>query len=653
MWQETSISLGRGLMSTPSTVFYVAHRPPSPYHVSDVVCLAILRQNAHLLSNGTVTHALGRACRPKPIHLPASRPFVLNSPFIKPPADISMPTIAATKTAAGPTSATDAAAFTQQQIAQELNNNFNPLPVYSKTPVNTKHLRKELISYPDQVFVDNLIHSFQHGFSIGYSGPEFCNIAPNLQSASLNSTAIFNCIYEELKQKRMSGPFTGPPLQNFRTSPIGVIPKKDSNKFRMITDLSSPKSISINDFINDSEASVSFNNFDSAVSIVSSLGRGALMAKLDIKSAFRICPVRQEDWHYLGFSFLGFYFVDLCLPFGLRSSVERFTQLSDTLLWIMKNNCKIANCTHYLDDFYLAGPPSSPQCEDDMQKTIALFKNLGVPLAPEKIEGPVTNLTFLGIEIDSQTMSIRLPEEKLSALISLLQKWSEMRKCTKRELLSLIGKLSFASKVIPSGRMFVRRLIDLSMTVERLSHRISLNSEARKDISWWANYLPAWNGRYKILDSLTTPCHQLHIYTDASGEIGLGIYNNGKWVSKTWPKEHKQKSIQWKEIFPVYVCCYLWGKEFQGKRLLFHCDNLAVVNIWSAQSCKSPEIMAVLRKLFYIAAQHEFTVHIKHIPGVNNVLADCLSRSQISKFFTLAPLASSHPTEVPDELWRV
>ena len=183
-----------------------------------------------------------------------------------------------------------------------------------------------------------------------------------------------------------------------------MVPKKDSNKFRMITDLSSPKGISINDFINDSEASVAFNNFDSAVSIVSSLERGALMAKLDIKSAFRICPVRQEDWHYLGFSFMGLYFVDLCLPFGLRSSVERFTQLSDSLLWIMKNNHKIVNCTHYLDEFFLAGPPSSPQCHEGMQKTISLFNNLGVLLAPEKIVGPLTKLIFLGIEIDSQTM---------------------------------------------------------------------------------------------------------------------------------------------------------------------------------------------------------------------------------------------------------
>ena len=142
---------------------------------------------------------------------------------------------------------------------------------------------------------------------------------------------------------------------------------------------------------------------------------------------------------------MGAYFVDLCLPFGLCSSVERFTQLSDTVLWIMKNNHKMVNCTHYLDNFFLAAPTSSPQCQEEMQKTISLFNNLGVPVAPEKIVGPLTKFAFLGIEIDSQTMSLRLTEDKLSTLVAMLQKWSNLKKCMKRDLLSWIGKLSFAS----------------------------------------------------------------------------------------------------------------------------------------------------------------------------------------------------------------
>ena len=100
------------------------------------------------------------------------------------------------------------------------------------------------------------------------------------------------------------------------------------------------------------------------------------MAKLDIKSAFRICPVRPADWHLLGFVFQNLYFVDLRLPFGLPSSVNRFTQVSDTLSWIMKTNYHITNSTHYLDDFLLAGPKESRNCHTNMQTTINLFDKL-------------------------------------------------------------------------------------------------------------------------------------------------------------------------------------------------------------------------------------------------------------------------------------
>ena len=113
------------------------------------------------------------------------------------------------------------------------------------------------------------------------------------------------------------------PLPNLRFSPIEVVPKKNSDKVRMITDLSSPKGSTVDDFITDEESAVQFNYFDTAVNTVAGLGKGCLVAKLDIKSAFRICPVSPVDWHLLGFKFLDHYFVDLRLPFGLRSFVNR------------------------------------------------------------------------------------------------------------------------------------------------------------------------------------------------------------------------------------------------------------------------------------------------------------------------------------------
>ena len=66
--------------------------------------------------------------------------------------------------------------------------------------------------------------------------------------------------------------------------------------------------------------------------------------------------------------------------------------------------------------------------------------------------------------------------------------------CKKRELLSIIGKLIFISRVVRAGRTFVRRMIDLAKTVKHLHYRVKLNAVMKADIEWWITYLPTWNG---------------------------------------------------------------------------------------------------------------------------------------------------------------
>ena len=95
----------------------------------------------------------------------------------------------------------------------------------------------------------------------------------------------------------------------------------------------------------------------------------------------------------------------------------------------------------------------------------------------------------------SSLQEMRLPPDKLARLRACLPAWRTRQKCTKREMLSLIGVLSFACKVVRPGRIFLRWFIDLSMTVPALAHHISLTAAARADIAWWVEFLPSWNGR--------------------------------------------------------------------------------------------------------------------------------------------------------------
>ena len=89
---------------------------------------------------------------------------------------------------------------------------------------------------------------------------------------------------------------------------------------------------------------------------------------------------------------------------------------------------------------------------------------LHVPLALEKVEGPSTTISFLGILLDTVRMEIRLPEDKLVRIKDTLSTWLEKKKATKREILSLVGLLQHATKAVRCGRTFVGRMYAAAAT---------------------------------------------------------------------------------------------------------------------------------------------------------------------------------------------
>ena len=86
-----------------------------------------------------------------------------------------------------------------------------------------------------------------------------------------------------------------------------------------------------------------------------------------------------------------------------------------------------------------------------------------------------------------------------------------------------------------------------------------------------------------------------------------------------------------------------------GRRLLFHCDNIAVVSIVNSGSSRCPLVMCLVRALYHIAVSYNFDVKLIHVPGVDNIEADLLSRDLIMRFKSLfgaqyaaAPTPTSH-----------
>ena len=204
---------------------------------------------------------------------------------------------------------------------------------------------------------------------------------------------------------------------------------------------------SVNDGIDKPMCSLTYMRVDEVVHKVLSLGRGCQLAKIDIESAFRNVPVHPHDRHLLGLSWKGNMFIDVVLPFGLRSSPKIFNALADALQWITER-CSVSYLRHYLDDFITAGRPHSEECQTNLALLIELCALLGFPMAVDKREGPTTCLIFLGVELDTINFELRLPAEKLARLKAILRKWARLLSCRKRELQSLVGLLHDASIVI-------------------------------------------------------------------------------------------------------------------------------------------------------------------------------------------------------------
>ena len=509
-----------------------------------------------------------------------------------------------------------------------------------------------LANHPNKQLIEFFITGISQGFRIGYNTGQSSlkSASRNLPCASHHPEIVDQYLAEECAQHRVGGPYNSTLAPDVHVSRFGVIPKNHQpNKWRLIVDLSHPVGHSINDGIPKSLCSLSYITVDQAIGHIQKMGRGTLLAKIDIKHAFRLLPVHPADRHLLAMQWKNQIFIDTCLPFGLRSAPKLFNTLADLLSWILQTQ-GITPVLHYLDDFLLMGPPQSSICYKNLEVVKDVCAQLGIPLALEKVEGPSESLPFLGITLDTQSMEARLPADKLKRIVTLVSSWLTRKKATKREILSLVGLLQHATKVVKPGRTFITRMYATAAKVKKLSYYTRLTKEFRSDLQWWHMFLTKWNG----ISFLRTPyitCPQDHqIQTNASGSWGCGAHFNGRWLQHPWSSEWAPVNIMAKEMVPIVLSCAVWGKLLSRQRVEFRCDNRSLVDAITKGSSKEDMVMHLLRSLWFFTAVFDIEITVSHIPGVQNTAADLLSRNQLERFLVMNPLAPQKPTPIRPSL---
>lgn len=486
-----------------------------------------------------------------------------------------------------------------------------------------------------------------------YKGPQFQRLHTNWKSVKSFEKEVQASITKDINRGRKSGPFPLPPTVNFVSSPMGAFRKRLSNKVRTIHDLSWKPGSAVNDFIGNEVSSVQYITVDHAVEMIKKSGRGALQCKIDMEDAYKNIIVRPEDWNLLGSSWTDdegntVFYIDHVLPFGLRSSARLFDNFASCLEFFMR----MAGCQfvlHYLDDFWTCGSPGTMGCYNNLDKMLWVCSATGMPVNHGKTVIPVTCLEFLGVEIDSVEMELRISLERMSEVRAELDKWQARRSGTKRELLSLIGKLVFLARVIKPGRTFLRRLFDMSSSVSSLHHKVTLTLGAMEDIRWLCYVSVHWNRKSAFYDQVWTRSDVLQLATDASN-WGFGGVFSSSWFIERFSSAERQRPIAWRELLALVWACALWGPRLVNKRLIILCDNQSVVYSVNKGASKNHDMMVLVRLLYHITVEYNFDCRLSYINTVDNNAADALSRGDIQRFRSVLPHAKLHPCELRGSL---
>ena len=507
-----------------------------------------------------------------------------------------------------------------------------------------------LRDHPQPAKVSYVLSGLKHGFSLEYEGERSFRAPDNLPSAQIKPQLIRDRLAKEIQLGRMWGPFNQPPFKHLMCSPVGLVPKKDTEEMRMIMHLSYPYGESINDFIDKDKTSTSYQQFDDAIRLVQKFGQGCFMAKGDVKSAFKLAPMRYKDLECLGIFFQDQFYIDLTLPFGSSISCAIFEDISSLIHWIFEQQTKKL-FLHYLDDYFMCDK-TKKGCWIAYKGMQNVAANIGLPLSPDKLVPPTQCISFLGMGIDSIRMLIVVPQDKKEDILKHLQTVMQLKKTLVRNLQSLAGKLNFITKAVPQGRAFSARIYWTFKGMKPTWHT-SVTKELKKDLQMWIRFLQNYGGCTQIPQTQPTV---LQIYTDASAnpDLGWGAWCGSKWMWGTWDKPffHEQSpSIDFLELYAVVVAVFAWTSNLANKHVVVFSDNTPTVAVINDKLASSPNLMYLIRFFVLHCMLNNITVQARYLPGKFNKISDALSRFQFQKFHELHPSAEDTPTLCPTFLY--
>ena len=440
----------------------------------------------------------------------------------------------------------------------------------------------------------------------------------------------------------------------FVVNPLGLVLKP--NKVRVVVDASIS---GINDLMD-----LIYFPLPTAISAVKLMTKGCYMAKLDVSDAYLSILVHPEERKFLGVEcpLTGRYFTyDYC-PFGARNSGPIFCEAIASIVEAVRREWKRhgieARICNYSDDCLILADTEA-MCSAALSVAYHTFTEIGMKIKASKLVYLTQVIEFVGVLFDSVQGQMGVTEERRKVLISAIESLLAYGKGTYEDWDRLVGRLTFISEAVPGlggALQPLHRLLPVRKQhrLARVRQRqvcVDMTRAARNALLWVLSRLQGrlyrtlhvaddqsfytWTRSFGMSESRLVPLSQATLVMDASGEHGWGVSwieagesRAGRW-SAGWQTAH----INPKELYCCLVSLRWWASTWQRlgiRRVLAFSDNTPTVGCLNKLRSARPGMDSICQRIRELLCQFGIELVSVHRPGVDNVLADGLSRGTVA-----------------------